>query len=223
MLRANPAIVETMSLEEMEQEAAQEAKKPFDKMVAVSIALTAAVLAVVGAFAQHFAQEELLLQAKASDTWSYYQAKSIRRYESEVARDNFANQPGDKSAELSRNYKEKAEGYRHDGDELTKRANGLEDESRLNGRKAFRLHIAEIFLEAGMALGSIAILSRMGLIWGISLASAIAGAVIAATAWTIVPEPEKEKAPGSAYMISQPALEAAPPWWNSLPESDARG
>ncbi len=72
-----------------------------------------------------------------------------------------------------------------------------------------------------MALGSIAILSRMGLIWGISLASAIAGAAIAATAWMIVEAPPAEKAPGSAYIISQPC--APRPGWALLPESDARG
>src|SRR6202035_941803 len=78
-----------MSVDEELQEHAERAKEPFDKMVAVTMAIIAAMLAVDGVMAHLLTTEELLLQQKASDQWSYYQAKSIRRYNSEVATDIF--------------------------------------------------------------------------------------------------------------------------------------
>ena len=51
------------------------------------MAIIAAALATVSVGAHVFANEELLLQQQASDQWAYYQAKSVRRYASDVARD----------------------------------------------------------------------------------------------------------------------------------------
>ena len=79
-----------MSVEEELQESIEKAKEPFDKHVAATMAIIAACLAVVAVGGQLMVTEELLEQQKASDQWSYYQAKSIRRYQSEVARDLFA-------------------------------------------------------------------------------------------------------------------------------------
>src|SRR5258708_37760001 len=78
-----------MSVDEELQEHAEHAKEPFDKKVAVTMAIIAAMLAVDGVMAHLLTTEELLLQQKASDQWSYYQAKSNRRYTSEVASDIF--------------------------------------------------------------------------------------------------------------------------------------
>src|ERR1700743_182656 len=127
-----------MSLEEMGEEAAQEAKAPFDKQVAATIAVTAAVLAVVSVFGQLMANEELLLQAKASDTWAQYQAKSIRRYSSEIAHDTFGNAAGEASAKLSEKYTGLAEKYKKDDEEISKQAKEYEDERDIKGRKALR-------------------------------------------------------------------------------------
>src|SRR5271155_5246300 len=76
-----------MSVDEELQEHAEHAKEPFDKKVAVSMAIIAALLAIVAVLGHIFSTEELLAQQKANDQWAYYQAKSIRRYNSEIARD----------------------------------------------------------------------------------------------------------------------------------------
>src|SRR5580693_7374962 len=101
--------MEAMSVSEELQEHAEHAKDPFDKRVAATMAILAATLAIVSVLGHINTTEELLLQQKASDQWSYYQAKSIRRYESEVARDIFAALRSDaKSGEYTKN----AERYR---------------------------------------------------------------------------------------------------------------
>ena len=68
-------------------EGSKHGKDPFDRRVAVSMAIIAALLAIVSVLGHILSTEELLAQQKANDQWAYYQAKSIRRYNSEIARD----------------------------------------------------------------------------------------------------------------------------------------
>src|SRR5271156_6003091 len=106
-----------MSVEEELQEAIEKGKEPFEKRVAATMAILAAFLAVVSVLGHLMTTEELLEQQKASDQWSYYQAKSIRRYQSEVARDLFA---GMKMNDQSAQYQKNSEKYRKDDDDIQK-------------------------------------------------------------------------------------------------------
>jgi uncharacterized protein DUF4337 len=168
-----------MSVDEELQEHSEHAKEPFDKMVAVTMAVIAAMLAVDGVMAHLLTTEELLLQQKASDQWSYYQAKSIRRYDSEVATDVFKALHSEAAEPSVEKYKKAAEKYREDTDEISKEAKGLEAESKTKGDQAQRLEFGEVFLELGIVFASMAILTKSRLIWGASIGSALVGLVIA--------------------------------------------
>ncbi len=159
------------------QEQTEKAKEPFDKKVAATMAILAAGLAVVSVLGHVMTTEELLLQQRASDQWSYYQAKSIRRYQSEVARDLFA---GMKLSDHSSQYQQNTEKYRKDDEEIQKEAQGLEHESHVHGRQALGFHFGEVFLEFSIVLASLAILTKRDLLWYASMASGAFGAVIAA-------------------------------------------
>jgi hypothetical protein len=174
--------MEAMSVSEELHEHSEHAKDPFDKRVAATMAIIAATLAIISVAGHIATTEELLLQQKASDQWSYYQAKSIRRYESEVARDVFAAMRNDaKSQEYTKN----AERYRKDDDEIQKQAQELEQESHVRGHQALRLHFGEVFLEISIVLASLAILSKRGVFWYAALAGGAVGAIIGATAYFI--------------------------------------
>ena len=168
-----------MSALDETHEHAKHAQDPFDKRVAATMAIIAAFLAVVSVLGHIETTEELLKQQKASDQWSYYQAKSIRRYESEVARDLFANMKNEK---LSETYAKNVEKYRKDDEEIKKEAEALENESHLKGRQALRFHFGEVFLEVSIVFASLAILSKRAFVWYASIVVGIAGAIIAATA-----------------------------------------
>lgn len=170
-----------MSVTEELSEHSEHAHDPFDKKVAASMAIIAAALAVVSVFGQLYANEELLKQAKASDQWAYYQAKSIRRYESDIARDLFKNQQGDGAAKGVEKYAANMERYQKDSEDIQKEAQNLEQESEFKGREALRMHLGEIFLEIGIVLASLAILVKRNSMWLAALVSAGAGAAIALT------------------------------------------
>ena len=159
------------------KEHAERAREPFDKMVAATMAVIAALLAIVTVFGHIYTTEELINQQKASDQWAYYQAKSIRRYESEIARDLFAAMKAEKSEAYAKNI----EKYRTEGEEIQKQARELEQESHLRGRQALRLHIGEIFLEVAIVFASLAILTKRSLLYWTAVLSGAVGAGIAAT------------------------------------------
>lgn len=166
-----------MSVDEELHEHAEHAKEPFDKKVAVTMAVIAAMLAIDGVMAHLLTTEELLLQQKASDQWSYYQAKSIRRYTSEVAADLFKGFH-DLGPGPVEKYNKAAEKYRQDDDEISKEAKALEAESHMKGDQAHRLDYGEVFLELGIVFASMAILTKRGVYWGTAIGSALIGLVI---------------------------------------------
>jgi Domain of unknown function (DUF4337) len=162
-------------------EHAEHATEPFNRKVAGTMAIIAAALAVVGILGEFKTTEELLNQQKASDQWSYYQAKSIRRYESEIARDVLAAVKGEKSAA----YEANIEKYKKEGEEIQDKAKELEHESAVNGQKAVRLHFGGIFLEIGIVFASLGILAKRPSLWGASIVLAVVGASIALTTLTV--------------------------------------
>ena len=165
-----------MSVEEELQEHAEHARDPFDKRVAGTMAILAAALAIVSVMGHLATTEEIVNQAKASDQWSYYQAKTIRRYESEIARDVLASQPA-KVAQYEKN----AARYTKEGEEIQKEAQALEAESHLKGQEAVRLEFSEVFFEVAIVLASLAILTKIKAVWWISIATGVGGIAVAVT------------------------------------------
>ena len=163
------------------KEHAEHAREPFDKRVATTMAIIAAVLALVSVYGHIATTEELLLQQKASDQWAFYQAKSIRRYESEIARDVLAASAGSQAAKQAGVYAGNAERYRADSDEISKEAANLENESHVRGHQALRLHIGEIFLEIAIVFASLAILTKRSKLYWTAVAGGLAGIAVALT------------------------------------------
>ncbi len=161
------------------KEHVEHAREPFDKRVAATMAIIAAGLAVVSVFGQVATTEELLLQQKASDQWSFYQAKSIRRYQSEVARDLLGATHG--AAQQVQQYSKNADTYRKQSDDISKEAAQLERESHLRGSQALRFHIGEIFLEIAIVFASLAILSKRVMLYWTAVVSGAIGIVVACT------------------------------------------
>ncbi|MGI8746460.1 MAG: DUF4337 domain-containing protein [Bryobacteraceae bacterium] len=170
-----------MGVEEELREHAEHASGSFEKRVAASMAIIAAALAVVSVLGHLFTTEELVNQQRASDQWSYYQGKTSRRYESEIARDVLATAKSEKSAEYGANI----ERYKKEADEIQEKAKEFEDDSHLKGRQALRLHFGEIFLEISIVFASLAILTKRPILWWTAIVGGGIGALIALTAVAI--------------------------------------
>jgi Domain of unknown function (DUF4337) len=169
-----------MSVDEELQENAEHAKEPFDRKVALTMAVIAAIMAIVSVAGHILTTEELLNQQKASDQWSFYQAKDIRRYESDIARDVMAALSAGPAA--VNKYAANMERYDKDRGEIQIEARKLEAESKVQGARALRTHMGEVFLEIAIVLASLAILTKRRPMWFASIVSGLVGAAIAATA-----------------------------------------
>ena len=169
-----------MSVEEELKESIEKAKEPFERNVALTMAVMAAAMAVVSVMGQILVTEELLGQQKASDQWSFSQAKDIRRYDSEVARDMMAALSAGPAG--INKYAANAERYEKEKGEIQNEARKFEEESHVSGARALRTHVGEVFLELAIVLASLAILTKRRPMWFLAMFSGLVGAVIAATA-----------------------------------------
>ena len=170
-----------MEFAEELKEHAEKARDSFDRKVGATMAVIAAGLALVAVYGHITTTEELLGQQRASDQWAFYQAKALRRYQSEVARDLLSAVGGGPSAPLARKYDGSVERYRKEGDEVQAKAREFERESQVSGRRALRLHLGEIFLEMALVFASLAILTKRVLFWAAGLGSSGLGAAVAIT------------------------------------------
>ena len=157
------------------------------------IALFSAVLATFGAIvsflgghtqneALYYKNEAVLMKARASDSWSYYQAVSTKLHLTQLATAMAPQRAGEFKSEIAK--------YDRQRLELEIQARQFDRESEQADRESQhalaphnKLAIAMTFLQIGIALGSITALTRRRwLMWGAGLCGLI-GTVTAILAW----------------------------------------
>jgi hypothetical protein len=170
-----------MEVNEELHEVAHEARSRSDKQIGLTMAVVAVLLAVSTMLGHRTHTESILLQARASDQWAYYQAKNIRSHMYE-ANAQMAAALGVKGA--GEDFKAKGEKQRGDAEHIRVEAEKLEVETHAMERKAVHYDLSEIFFEIGIVLCSISLLSGSGLYWRLSFISTAIGIIIAARgAW----------------------------------------
>ena len=124
--------------------------------------------------------EALLAQAKASDQWAYYQAKSVKGaiYASQAAAMESSN------ADLAAKAQKEAERYSKEEEEISKSAKELEKEvaektelSANSMEHHHRFAYSVTMFQISIALAAIAALSRQKGVWFTGLIVAVAGFV----------------------------------------------
>jgi hypothetical protein len=156
-----------------------------DNKLVVPVSVTMSILAVLVAAATlmgHRAHtEELLLQAKASDQWSYYQAKNSRLFASQVMVDTASTfqAKNEEKAELVREkYAKQAERYEGEKDGINEEAKKLEQERDLLKKRADHFDAGEGILEIGLIICSLTLLANKKLFWFGGIAIGAIGLVV---------------------------------------------
>jgi hypothetical protein len=130
-----------------------------------------------------FSNRSVLSQAKASDQWAFYQAKSIKSYLSEMQKerlelDLYGQKDTAYVADLQKRinaYADKIKKYGTEKDDITKLAKDLEAQQAEAKKHADAFGIAVIFLQISILLSSIAALIKKSPLWYLSLAVGILG------------------------------------------------
>jgi hypothetical protein len=171
---------EPMSADELSelQEHAEHGKHAGMAPVSLTMAVLAVAVAVVSLVGHRAHTEEVVLQAKASDQWAFYQAKNSREHDDELF---VASKNNGAEAEVREAYAKEAERYKHEKDEIQTEARSLEGEVATERSCADRFDLAEVFLEIGLVITSITLLSGKRLFWALGMVLGVVGIVVAAT------------------------------------------
>lgn len=175
-----------MSADELSelQEHAEHGKHPGMAPVSLTMAVLAVAVAVVSLVGHRAHTEEVVLQAKASDQWAFYQAKSIRRHADEQFTDTasvMTTTDAAAMAKLREKYSSEAERYKNDQKGIEEKAIDMEKEVATETKRADRFDLAEVFLEIGLVITSITLLSGKRLFWFLGMVMGVVGIVVAAT------------------------------------------
>ncbi len=182
--------VETDKLHEMVHETLEREGGAFLKMIAFSTALLAALAAVASLEAGATANEALVLkadatrhQAEASDQWAYYQAKGIKAAVQEASRTAWL--AAGKAAPAE--FEQASQRYAREQADIMKEAQARERERDEKSREAdqlllrhHRYSMAVALFQIAIALGAVAALTRVRLIWFGSMATGAVAVVILA-------------------------------------------
>ena len=167
---------------------AEHGDNPFVIPVSVTISILAVLVAAVTLLGHRAHTEELLLQAKASDQWSYFQAKNIRLHEMQVVVDQFAvltNQDKEKTEELQEKYQKEVERYEKDKDSINEKAKELENERDLVSKRADRFDGGEGLIEVGLVICSMTLLTKRRGYWFAGMLIGAGGVAFALTAFLV--------------------------------------
>ena len=175
-------------LSELQEHAEHAKHNPTLAPVSVTMAILAVLVAVVSLLGHRAHTEEVVLQAKSSDQWAYYQAKNIRRHSDEFFVDLTSVQSTTDAAALAKlreKYMAEAERYKDEQKEIEDKARELEAEVAIEMRRADRFDLAEVFLEIGLVITSITLLSGRRMFWFAGIALGMVGAVVTVSGFLI--------------------------------------
>jgi len=178
----------TEELQELHEHAEHAREHPGLAPVSMTMAVLSVMVATVSLLGHRTHTEEVILQNKVTDQWSYYQAKNIRLHNDELFAD-MAAVVSAKDSEAANKFEEKArteaDKYKDDKKELEKKGHELEGEFAQTHRKADRFDLAEVFLEVALVITSITLLSGNKWYWRLGMGIAVVGCIVAGSAWLL--------------------------------------
>jgi uncharacterized protein DUF4337 len=152
--------------------------------VSLTMAVLAVFVAVVSLLGHRAHTDEVVKQSEAADKWAYYQAKNIREHEDELFAD-FTAAVASKDAVAMDKFRDKsaqeADRYKHEKGEIQDEARKLESEVGMERKRADRYDLAEVFLEIGLVITSITLLSGRRIFWHLGILFAVLGVAVAVT------------------------------------------
>ena len=169
-------------LHELQESAEHAHHNPSLAPVSLTMAVLAVLVAVASLLGHRAHTEEVVLQALASDQWSYYQAKNIRQHEDELF---VASNNAGTAADVRDKYAKEAERYKKEKDDIQEKARELEREVASERKRADRYDLAEVFLEIGLVITSITLLSGKRIFWHLGIGISVVGVAVAVTGATV--------------------------------------
>jgi len=173
-------------------EHAAHARDPFISSVSITVAILAVMAAAAGSLetveggrAIALSSEAVLAQDQATDAWNEYQADSLKRHMLEIAVDNGAAKSDKYRADMADERKNQAKAREHALEAQEERNLLLRDSSRHEQRHHW-LTGAATLIEIGIALSTVAIITRRRSFWLGAMGLGAAGTGLFAVAYLVI-------------------------------------
>ena len=160
------------------------------RSIAVFTAVLAAFGAVVGYLGGHtqneallFKNEAVLFKAKASDQWSYYQAKSIRQLVASATADTAPAERQESYRELAKRYEKEKSDIKTQAEELDRKSVEADEESEHALSPHYRLAQSMSAIQIAIALASVTALTRQRWLLAPAGFAALAAIILVAIAY----------------------------------------
>jgi len=170
-------------LHEMHEHAEHAHHDPSLAPATLTMAILAVLVAIASLLGHRSHTEEILLQNQATDEWGFFQAKNIRLHIDEAVAASIGiveTKDAEAATKVKEKYASEAERYRDEVKEIQTKATELQDEVKVASTQANRFDLGEVFLEIGLVVTSITLLTRRKAFWYLGLVCAAVG--IAASA-----------------------------------------
>jgi hypothetical protein len=182
--------VDTDKLHETIHEAAEREESRLIRVIAITTALLAALAALASLRAGATVNEALVLkteatrlQGEASDQWAYYQAKGVKATVQEAIAASWraaSKEPPADTAEKIRRYGEEQESIREQAVEKERERDAREREAEHLLHQHHHFAGAVALFQVSIALGAVAALTKLRLVWAASVILGIGGLLSAA-------------------------------------------
>jgi Domain of unknown function (DUF4337) len=176
--------LESNEAQELQEHAEHAKHNPSLAPVSLTMAILAVLVAIVSLLGHRSSTEEVLLQSKASDQWAFYQAKNIRRHNDEVVSDLtsiIATKEAETANKVREKYSAEANRYQQEQKEIQSEAQKLEQEASIARKQTDRFDLGEVFLEIGLVITSITLLSGRRSFWHLGIILGLIGLTVALT------------------------------------------
>jgi hypothetical protein len=183
--------VETEKLHEAIAEQVEEhGESRLIRIIALTTSLLAALAALASLRAGATVNEALALkteatqlQAQASDQWAYYQAKGVKAAVQEAIRASWVaagKEPPADTTEKTKRYTEEQEAIQEKAREKERERDAKEREAEHLLHQHHHFAAAVALFQVSIALGAVAALTRLRLVWAASMVLGLAGLASAA-------------------------------------------
>lgn len=161
---------------------------PMTMKVSITLAILAVLVAGVTLLGHRASTDIGSLQTQTANQWAFYQAKNVRSKLLQVGSDILSVATvtdKEKAASMAEGYKKEVERYEGEMEKISEQAKEYQHELETIRRRADRFDAGEGFLEFGLILCSITLLTKKNAFWFSGMLLAAVGIGVAATGFLV--------------------------------------
>ena len=166
---------------------AKEKAEAWTKYVSLTVVVIAVIAAVAAQFSGKYSSQVMINQIKASDQWSFYEAKSIKQHLDEAALPELLVAPATTNAAVAKaitKLKDDLARFEKEKSDIKSTAEGFEKKRDEAGRRGSKMGLAVIIFSVAISTASICMVTKKKPLWFVALILTAFAIAKMLAAWT---------------------------------------